>query len=251
MSRRPLIAGNWKMNLSLSEAEELVHSIGKKAQTLDDRDTLIAPPFILIAALSPLAEKYGIILAGQNMHWEDRGAYTGEVSGKMLKEAGCTHVIIGHSERRNIFREDDNMINQKTKKALEIGLTPILCIGEKLNEREKNRTIEVIGSQLEKDLNGVDLNANGIIIAYEPVWAIGTGKTATPSQAQEVHEFIRDFLKNSYSQEISEETLILYGGSVRPENISQLMAQPDIDGVLVGGASLKAETFIPIMEYGC
>jgi len=251
MKRRPLIAGNWKMNLSLSEAEGLVHSIGKKAQKLDGRDVLIAPPFTHIHYLTPLTKQYGIILAGQNMHWEDQGAYTGEISGKMLKEAGCTHVIIGHSERRNIFKEDDEMINQKTKKALEIGLVPILCVGEKLNEREENRTIEIIGSQLEKDLNGVDLNAHGIIIAYEPVWAIGTGKTATPSQAQEVHEFIRDFLKNSYSQEISENTLILYGGSVKPENISQLMAQSDIDGVLVGGASLKAETFIPIMEFGC
>jgi triosephosphate isomerase len=193
-----------------------------------------------------------ILLAGQNMHWEPSGAYTGEISPRMLLEAGCTHVILGHSERRILFGESSETVNRKAKAADLMGLIPIICIGETLEEREAGNTFKVIESQLTGSLDNFIADERlpySTILAYEPVWAIGTGKTATPDQAQEVHAFIRDWLKKSFNVGTSNLIRILYGGSVKPDNVKELMAQPDIDGALVGGASLKAESFIPIVRF--
>lgn len=250
--RRPFIAGNWKMNLSLVEAKNLINEIKKITPKVKDRDILVAPSFVYLFAVKEVIGNSGIYLGAQNMHWDENGAYTGEVSASMLIEAGCTHVILGHSERRHLFNEDDELINLKVRAALQKGLIPILCVGEDLKEREEGATFDVIRSQIEGSLKyfiqggGVP---NGLIVAYEPVWAIGTGHTATPEQAQKVHEFIREWMSDNFSPDFSMKLRILYGGSVKPENIRELMAEQDIDGVLVGGASLKAEQFIPIINY--
>jgi triosephosphate isomerase len=186
------------------------------------------------------------------MHWETKGAYTGEISGQMIKEAGCSHVILGHSERRSLFEERDETINQKVRAALEADLTPIVCIGEHLEEREAGKTFGVVSGQLEGSLaclREAKRMPSLLIIAYEPVWAIGTGRTATPEQAQEVHQLIRDWIGDHFGKETASQVRILYGGSVKPENIKELMSMPDIDGALVGGASLKAEAFIPIIRF--
>jgi triosephosphate isomerase len=193
-----------------------------------------------------------ILLAGQNMHWEGSGAFTGEVSAAMLLEAGCTHVILGHSERRSLFHESDEMINHKTMAAVKAGLVPIVCIGETLEEREAGRTFEIVRAQLNGSLRDFKSQKHlppNLVLAYEPVWAIGTGKTATSAQAQEVHQMIRAWLKEYFGAPIAEQVRILYGGSVKPDNIKELMAQADIDGALVGGASLKAGSFISIIQY--
>jgi triosephosphate isomerase (TIM) len=196
-----------------------------------------------------LIEGSVIKLGAQNMHFEDKGAFTGEISASMLNSVGCEYVILGHSERRTIFNENDEMINLKIKKAIEKGLKPIFCIGETLDEREKGITKDVVKRQVEKGLQGVSSNEmKNIMIAYEPVWAIGTGKTATPEQAQEVHEFIRSLVNQIFSKSISESLVIQYGGSVKPENATELLSQKDIDGALVGGACLKAESFLGIIE---
>lgn len=250
--RKPLIAGNWKMNLTLSQAVELVNSVGANRDGSDDVDVLVAPPFTFLGAVRHEASAARVFLSAQNMHWEIKGAYTGEISGRMLQDVGCTHVILGHSERRTIFGEKSELIDLKVKAAVMIGLIPIVCIGESLEEREAERTFEVIKGQLEGSLQNFladDKMPQSTIIAYEPVWAIGTGRTATPGQAQEVHAFIRGWIAERFGKPTSDEVRIIYGGSVTPANIKDLMREPDIDGALVGGASLKVETFMPIVNF--
>ncbi len=249
-ARLPFIAGNWKMNKTVKEALELIREMKPSLQNLEDVEVAIAPPF---TALYPVKEELKgspIQLVAQNLFWKEKGAYTGEISPLMLKELGCQYVIIGHSERRQFFGETDGTVNLKIKSSLSHGLKVILCIGETLKEREEGRTFSVVEHQIEtglQDLKGEEIN--NLVIAYEPVWAIGTGKTATPQQAEEVHRFIRKKLESLYSKEVSQTIRIQYGGSVTPENMKGLMAEEDIDGALVGGASLKAETFLKIVRF--
>jgi triosephosphate isomerase len=247
-----MIAGNWKMNLGLKESRDLVKSIAEGIKAVGDIDVLVAPPFINIPAVKSAIGKSGILLAAQNMYHEKSGAFTGEVAPQMLLENGCTHVILGHSERRSIFGETSEMVNKKVEAAIKAGLIPIVCIGETIKEREAGKTFDILGAQMEGSLayfiakGSISLSA---IIAYEPVWAIGTGLTATPDQAQEVHKFIRAWLKDRFGVESSDSIRILYGGSVKPENASDLMSMPDIDGALVGGASLTSASFLGIINY--
>ena len=250
--RRPLVAGNWKMNLDIGDAVRLVQSICADLNGVPDRDVLVAPPFTSLPAVREAAEGRKIFLAGQNMHWEMKGAFTGEISGRMLQQVGCTHVILGHSERRTLFGETSEIVDLKVKSAVLLGLIPIVCIGESLEDRERERTFSVIEEQLNASLlnfRADQLMPVSTILAYEPIWAIGTGKTATPEQAQEVHAFVRSWIEKTFSAVSAKEVRILYGGSVKPANISELMSMPDIDGVLVGGASLDADQFIDIIHY--
>ncbi|MEW6408730.1 MAG: triose-phosphate isomerase [Nitrospirota bacterium] len=244
--RTPIIAGNWKMNNTIDEARGLVSGliplIGE-----NHADVVLAPPFTALYVVSEMLSGSNIKLAAQDIFWEDRGAYTGEVSPIMLKDIGCSYVIIGHSERRQYFAEDDESVNRKIKAALRHRLIPIVCIGETLKEREGGKTLNVIERELTAGLNGI--SGDDIVIAYEPIWAIGTGKTATPEQANEVHIFIRKWFRDNYGEDYSRKIRIQYGGSVTPENIDSLMAQPEIDGVLVGGASLKVESFVRIVNF--
>ncbi|MCJ7553192.1 MAG: triose-phosphate isomerase [Ignavibacteriaceae bacterium] len=247
--RRKVIAGNWKMHNDLKQSEDLIKSL---KELLKDKsvncDVIVCPPFTSLSEASKLVNGSIIKLGAQNMHFEDKGAFTGEVSASMLKSVGCEYVILGHSERRTIFDESDETINKKIKKALEQGLKPIFCIGETLEEREKEITKDVVMRQVEKGLEGISSEQmKKLIVAYEPVWAIGTGKTATPQQAQEVHEFIRGLISSKYGSDIAEDLVIQYGGSVKPDNASELLSQKDIDGALVGGACLKADLFMGII----
>lgn len=248
--RKLIIAGNWKMNNDLNQSEKLIVELKNLLQNEKPNcDVIICPPFTSLSEASKLIKGSIIKLGAQNMHFEDSGAFTGEVSASMLKSVGCEYVILGHSERRTIFDETDELINKKIKKALFAGLKPIFCVGELLEEREKGSTNDVVKRQVLKGLNGVSANdMTKLIIAYEPVWAIGTGKTATPAQAQEVHEFIRDLIEVNYSLEVANELTIQYGGSVKPENAKELISQKDIDGALVGGACLKADSFMGIIK---
>ena len=251
-SRLPVIAGNWKMNLTLAEAVQLVKAIADSIKGLDGVEVLVAPPFTALARVKETIGKAPILLAGQNMHWEAQGAFTGEVSAAMLTDAGCTHVILGHSERRTLFGETDEVIDRKTAAAVKKGLVPIVCIGETLEEREKGLTFQTIERQLNLSLKSFREGKKippTTVLAYEPVWAIGTGRTATPEQAQEVHQFIRQWLKAQFGEQPAEAIRILYGGSVKPDNVRDLMSKPDIDGALVGGASLKPESFLPIVHF--
>jgi triosephosphate isomerase len=250
--RTPLIAGNWKMNLSLDASVQLVKSLAEGMAGMEGVEVLVAPPFTSLATVKVAIGSSGIILSAQNMHWEPSGACTGEISTSMLLEAGCTHVILGHSERRNDFGETSGMVDKKAEAAVANGLVPIVCIGEKLEEREANQTFAVIKKQLDESLKNFKDSSEiplSLVLAYEPVWAIGTGMTASPEQAQEVHAFIRDWLKEGFDAQIAQALRILYGGSVKPDNVKDLMSRPDIDGALVGGASLKAEAFVPIIRF--
>jgi len=246
--RKKVIAGNWKMNKDLNESQSLVSGIISGLGNDDKCDVIVCPPFTSLSEVHALIGDTQVKLGAQNMFYEESGAYTGEISPLMLKSVGCDYVILGHSERRNIFGEGDEMINKKIKKALESGLKVIFCIGESLSQREEGVTNDVVNNQVANGLNGITSDdMKNIIIAYEPIWAIGTGKTATPEQAQEVHSFIRDLISNSFSSEIAENLIIQYGGSVKPENAATLLSQPDIDGALVGGACLKADSFLSII----
>lgn len=247
--RKPLIAGNWKMFLDVNEAKALVKGICESDISYSKVDVLLAPSFTNIYPVSEEVKKYSkpIAVAAQNIYFEDSGAYTGEVSAAMLKSAGASCVIIGHSERRNIFKECDCVLNKKVHKALSSGFGVILCVGEKLEERESCVATEVVISQLGKSLKDVT-DLSNVIIAYEPVWAIGTGKTASKEDAQVMHSAIRSFILNKYGQNAAENIRILYGGSVKPENAGELISMPDIDGALVGGASLKADQFLAIIR---
>src|SRR5512135_2394328 len=246
-TRRPVVAGNWKMHMTIPEARELVLGLVGPAAGLEPAELIVIPPFTALAEISRLLEGTGIGVGAQNLFWEDRGAYTGEVSGPMLKDAGCTHVLVGHSERRQYFGETDQGVNRKVRAALRSGLTPIVCIGETLEEREACATGVRVGHQLEEALKDLGPEeASSLILAYEPVWAIGTGRTASPAQAEEVHARIRSFLEEKYGKERAAYAIILYGGSVKPANAYALFLEKDIDGFLVGGASLEAESFIGI-----
>jgi len=244
--RRPILAGNWKMNKTIVEAADLAKKLKNQLAEVKDRTVVVCPPYPSLQAVSDELHDSDIAVGGQNLFWEDSGAYTGEVSGPMLKSAGCTYVIIGHSERRQFFGETNESVNKKILVALKNHLIPIVCVGETLIERKANQTFEVIKNQINHGLaNLTNEQLAGMVIAYEPVWAIGTGLTATPAQAEEVHGFIRTLL----CKEVAEGIRILYGGSVKPDNIKELMAQKDIDGALVGGASLRAEDFAAIVKY--
>jgi len=248
--RKTVIAGNWKMNNDLKESEKLIVELKNLLQNEKPNcDVIVCPPFTSLLEASKLLKGSQIKLGAQNMHFEDIGAFTGEVSASMLKSVGCEYVILGHSERRTIFGEGDEVINKKIKKALSAGLKPIFCVGELLEERENGTTNDVVKRQVLKGLDGISTDdMKNIIVAYEPVWAIGTGKTATPAQAQEVHEFIRDLIEIDYSLEVANELTIQYGGSVKPDNAKELLSQKDIDGALVGGACLKADSFLGIIK---
>jgi triosephosphate isomerase len=248
--RRPLIAGNWKMNNNCAESVELVSQLKDMLSDSKEIDIVVAPPFTVLGAVAAVLKGSTLGLAAQHVFWEESGAFTGEISTAMLKDVGCRYVIIGHSERRQYFSETDEMVNKRLKAALKASLIPIVCIGETLAEREAEKTLGVIEQQLKEGLEGLSLEEmENVVIAYEPVWAIGTGKTATPDQAQEVHHFIRDLIARIFSEESADETRILYGGSVKPDNVDHLMAQRDIDGALVGGASLKADAFARIVMF--
>jgi triosephosphate isomerase (TIM) len=250
MARLPFIAGNWKMNKTVGEALDLVKEFKAAISGVKEVEVAVAPPFTALHAVHKEIEGSLIRLAAQNLYWEEKGAFTGEISPLMLKEVGCQYVIIGHSERRQLFGESDETVNRRIKAALAHRLKVIFCIGETLREREEGKTFAVIEKQVSGGLKGLsDKDLKNMTLAYEPVWAIGTGKTATPEQAEEVHLFIREKVKNFYSRDVSEETRIQYGGSVTPENTKGLMSQPDIDGALVGGASLKAESFSKIVRF--
>ncbi|MCW8850102.1 MAG: triose-phosphate isomerase [Melioribacteraceae bacterium] len=247
--RKNIIAGNWKMNKNLSEAFQLVSELKKELEGKNlNAEVIVAPPSIALDAINSIVKGTNIKLAAQNMHSEDSGAFTGELSAAMLKSVGCEFVILGHSERRTIFGESDEFINKKVIKALENDIIPILCCGESLEEREDGTTFKVVEKQLTAGLKDINNNQiSKIIIAYEPIWAIGTGKTASPEQAQEVHAFIRNLLVKIADNEVASNVTIQYGGSVKPENAKELLGKPDIDGALVGGACLKADSFRDII----
>ena len=250
MGRLPFIAGNWKMNKTVEEALDLVRGLKVHLKGIEDVEVAIAPPFTALYAVSQELKGSSIHLASQNLFWEEKGAFTGEISPVMLKEINCRYAIIGHSERRQYFGETDETVNRRIKAALRHDLKVIFCIGETLNEREEGKTFSVIERQMEGGFKGLgEKEVRDIVIAYEPVWAIGTGKTATPQQAQETHRFIRQKIGRLYSGWISEGIRIQYGGSVTPENSKGLMNQEDIDGALVGGASLNAESFSRIVRF--
>ena len=246
--RKKVIAGNWKMNKDLNESQNLVSGIIDGLGNENKCDVVVCPPFTSLNEVHSLIKNTPIKLGAQNVYYETDGAFTGEVSTGMLKSVGCDYVIIGHSERRTIFGEKDELLNKKNKKALADGLKVIFCIGESLAQREEGITNSIVEKQLQKGLDGISSEElNNIIIAYEPVWAIGTGKTATPEQAQEVHAFIRNYISQKYSKESGEGLIIQYGGSVKPDNAASLLSQPDIDGALIGGACLKADSFLSII----
>jgi triosephosphate isomerase len=250
MPRTPLLAGNWKMHGTRPETAALASALAKSVGAITDREVLIAPPFTALDTASAVIAGTRILLGAQNVHGEDKGAFTGEVSAAMLLEIGCTHVIIGHSERRQYYGETDAGVNARLRGALRAGLIPIVCVGETLAERDAGTTMAVIERQIRGGFGGVDAGGgHSCVLAYEPVWAIGTGHTATPAQAQEVHLAIRKLVAQLVGQAVADSMRILYGGSVKPDNIDALMAQPDIDGALVGGASLDAVGFERIVKF--
>jgi len=249
-NRRPLIAANWKMYKTIEEAISFVKSIQEETGPLNDREVVIAPPYTALKAVRDILKQRGYSLAAQNSHCVEKGAFTGEISPVMLKDIGCEYTIVGHSERRQLFGETDRTVHLKAESLFKTGIVPVICVGEVLDQREQGKTFEVIGSQIDGALNGFSLaQAERMVIAYEPVWAIGTGRTATPGQAQEVHAFIRETIKSIFSKDIEKKVRILYGGSVKPDNIDALMAEPDIDGALVGGASLEVGSFKRLIEF--
>jgi triosephosphate isomerase len=247
--RKFVIAGNWKMYKTNTEAEQLAEALKGKTTGIEKTQMLVCPPATALTTVYSIVRDSKIAVGAQNMYWEDQGAYTGELSSGMIKSTGATYVILGHSERRQFFGETDETVNKKTVHALKSGLNPIVCIGESLEERERGITKDVINDQLDGALKGIGAEQmTGIIIAYEPIWAIGTGKTATPDQAQDVHAFIRSKLEKMYDAATSSSIIIQYGGSVKPANASELLSQTDIDGALVGGACLEAESFSEIIK---
>ena len=250
MPRIPLIAGNWKMHLKVAEAMDLARQIASASEGLRDRQVMVAPPFTALAQVARVLEGSGVLLGAQNVAWKEQGAFTGEISPTMLRDCGVAMAIVGHSERRHIFREDNGMINQRLLGALHHGLLPVLCVGETLDERQAGKTFTVLEEQLCEGIEGVDREqVTRLVVAYEPVWAIGTGQTASKEQAQEAHGFLRGLLGDLFEKNLADQIRILYGGSVKPENVDSLMAQPDIDGALVGGAALQAESFARIIHF--
>jgi len=248
--RTKVIAGNWKMNKDLNESVTLVSEIKNGLTKLNSSsEIIVCPPYTSLETVNSLIKDTAINLGAQNMHFEDSGAFTGEISADMLKSVGCNYVILGHSERRKIFLETDEVINKKIKKAFDKNLKVIFCIGETLSERESNVTFKVLEEQIANGLSNIDNDkVQNLTVAYEPVWAIGTGKTASPEQAQEVHEFIRKLIAQLYSYNLAQDMKILYGGSVKPNNAASLLSKPDIDGALIGGACLKSDSFLEIIK---
>jgi triosephosphate isomerase len=248
--RTPLIAGNWKMFLDRESGIALAKALAAGTGDVRDRDMLVCPSSPLLGDVATALKGSRISLGAQNLHYEEEGAFTGEVSAKQILSVGCTHVIIGHSERRHVFMEKDDFINKKVLKALDAGLRPILCVGELLEEREAGKTEDVVKRQIVEGLKGVEkARLDDLVVAYEPVWAIGTGRTATPEDADGVHGFIRTVLAGLYDGGAASSMRILYGGSVKPANVDGLMARDNIDGALVGGASLKADSFLRIVRF--
>lgn len=248
-NKKPFIAGNWKMHKNISEAVELVTSLIEAEKDLTEAETVVIPPFTALSEVNKVLEGSSIKLGAQDIFWEEKGAFTGEISPLMLHDAGCEYVVIGHSERRQHFGETDKTVNKKIKSALAHQLIPIMCIGESLQERKNGETMDKIEHQMDAGLEGIfKEEMSQTIIAYEPIWAIGTGLTATPDQAEEVHSFIRGKLEENYGNEIASCVIILYGGSVKPENTYSLIKEKNINGALVGGASLEADSFIQIAK---
>jgi triosephosphate isomerase len=247
--RKKLIAGNWKMHRTPSESEKLAKEIRDLSGNVDYADVVICPTYVALDRVTKAVKGSSIQTGAQDMHWENQGAFTGKISGDMIKDLGVHYVIIGHSEQRSYFHETNDSVNKKVKKALESGLTPIICVGETLAEREENRTESVVEDHVRGAFWGLSAaKASQCVVAYEPVWAIGTGKTATAEQAQEVHAFIRKLIAELYDSGLADGIRILYGGSMKPENAGGLLKQKDIDGGLIGGAALKAESFMGIIE---
>ncbi len=247
--RTPIVVGNWKMNKTAAEAVELVTELKERVRGIDNVEIGVCPPFVCLTEVSKVLKGTHIGVGGQNMYWEPEGAYTGEISAEMLLTSGCKYVILGHSERRMYFGETNETVNKKVKAALSAGLIPIMCVGETLEQRQAGLTEQVVDEHVTgglKDLSGDEVR--GVVIAYEPVWAIGTGLTATPEQAQKIHRFIRERLTNLFGVGIAQEIRIQYGGSVKPDNAGELFRQVDIDGGLIGGASLKADSFAAIAK---
>lgn len=244
--RKPFIAANWKMNKTVGETLSFIEEFIPLVKDISDVDIVIAPPFTSLYAASSALKNTNIQLSAQDIFYEDKGAYTGEISPAMLTDIGCTYVIIGHSERRQYFNETDSIVNKKIKAARKHGLGIIFCVGESLNERDAGKTFDVLKREINEGIN--EVSADGIVVAYEPIWAIGTGKTATPEQAQEAHKYIRERLADLYG-DTANAIRILYGGSVTPDNIDSLMACEDVDGALVGGSSLKADSFAKIVKF--
>ena len=247
--RRPFIAGNWKMNTTRASAVALAEGVAKGAEAIDGVDLAVCPPSCYLEAVGRAIAGSNVALGAQNMYHQPDGAFTGELSAAMLRDLGCTYVILGHSERRHILGETDEEANRKAHAALAAELTPIVCVGELLAQHEAGQTMTVVRRQIDGSLAGLSpQQMAGIVIAYEPVWAIGTGEVATPQQAEEVHSALRKIVENSYNDSIANSVRIQYGGSVKPENAAELLDRPDIDGALVGGASLKVEQFLGIAE---
>ena len=247
--RKPIIAGNWKMNMTPSQAKELVTDLIPLVKDAAC-DVVVCPPYVDIALVAELVKGTNIQVGAQNIHWAEKGAFTGEISAAMLKEAGAAYAIIGHSERRQYFGETDETVNSRTKAALAAGIVPIICVGESLEQRENGETDAVVSGQVKADLADIPGEAvAGLVIAYEPIWAIGTGKTATDEQANETIGLIRETIASLYGQAVADQVRIQYGGSMNPKNASELMAMPEIDGGLIGGASLKAEDFAKVVNY--
>lgn len=245
--RKPLIAGNWKMNLNRAESEALARSLAEQCGSIQQADLLVCPPSVYLLPVAAALSGSQIGVGAQNMYFEDNGAFTGEISAEMLKDVGAQFVILGHSERRHILGENDQEVNRKAKKGLAAGLVPIVCVGETLQERESGRTGEVIRSQFSGSLAGLSADQmRRAVIAYEPVWAIGTGRTATPEQAEEVHADLRKLIAEAYNEQVAATVRILYGGSVKADNAGELLSQANVDGALVGGASLKTDQFVAI-----
>jgi len=248
--RRPVIAGNWKMYKTIAEAVDFIEKIKPVAAAAEHCEVVVAPPFTALAAAAQAAKGSKVFVSAQDVHWDKEGAHTGDVSPAMLLDAGCTHVIIGHSERRHDHGESDEQVNRKVKAALAAGLTPILCVGEMLAERESGRTADVLKTQFEGSLAGLTAaDFSRIIVAYEPVWAIGTGRTATPQMAADAHRVLRGLARQMFGEQEAGAVRILYGGSVKPDNVRGLMAQEEIDGALVGGASLKVDSFTALVNF--
>lgn len=250
MKRKAMIAGNWKMNTTVIDGCKLAKEVEAQCKDYDDREVVLAPPFTILSEVSHVLQGSSVQLSSQNICWAENGAFTGEISASMVKDAGASYAIIGHSERRQIFLESDEVVNKRVTGALAQGVKVIFCIGETLEEREKGVTFEVLKEQVGKGLAGVTaIQMENVVIAYEPVWAIGTGVTASKEQAQEVHAYLREVILEMYEKDVAEGLRILYGGSVKATNVDELMSQPDIDGALVGGAALDSVGFGRIINF--
>jgi len=249
--RTPIIAGNWKLHKTVAETKATVKALAALVADVKNVEIVVCPPFTALAAAAEAACCTNVAIGSQNIFWEEKGAFTGEIAGNMIKSIGCKYVILGHSERRQYFKETNEFINKKVKAVLAEGLLPIICVGETLEEREKNIWNEVIKTQVTGCLAGFTKEeVSKMVVAYEPVWAIGTGKVASKEQAQEVHKFIRNLVEKLYDKPVAEAVRIQYGGSVKPDNVALLMSEPDIDGALVGGAALEADSFVKLVKFG-